>query len=95
MYLTSHHTDRGPRWAVDHFFLPETLDLRFVLSLPVDQVREVLKRSLTDEPASGPLLAPLEALHEVWGAGVTYQRSREARRAEAATGDIYDRVYAA
>jgi len=95
MYLTRHQTERGPRWAVDHHFLPETLDLRLVLSLRVEQVRDFLQNSVTDEQASGSLLAPLEALHEVWGAGVTYQRSREARRAETAAGDIYDRVYEA
>ncbi len=95
MYLTRHQTERGPRWAVDDHFLPETLDLRLLLSLRVEQMREFLKGSVTNEPASGSLLAPLEALHEVWGAGVTYQRSREARHAESATGDIYDRVYAA
>jgi 2-dehydro-3-deoxy-D-arabinonate dehydratase len=43
----------------------------------------------------GALLAPLEATQEVWAAGVTYQRSREARRAESDVGDVYDRVYAA
>ncbi len=95
MYLTHHQTDHGPRWAVDNRFLPDTFDLRLLLSLHVDNVHEFLNSSVTNEKASGSLLAPLEALHEVWGAGVTYQRSREARRAESATGDIYDRVYAA
>lgn len=40
-------------------------------------------------------LAPL-ASQELWGAGVTYRRSREARMAESADaggGDFYDRVY--
>jgi 2-dehydro-3-deoxy-D-arabinonate dehydratase len=41
------------------------------------------------------LLAPLEAVHEVWASGVTYQRSREARQLESTVGDVYDRVYAA
>jgi 2-dehydro-3-deoxy-D-arabinonate dehydratase len=53
------------------------------------------RQLLTGEPAAGPLLAPIEMTQEVWGCGVTYQRSREARRAESSTGDIYDRVYAA
>ncbi len=95
MYLTHHQTNHGPRWAVDNRFLPDAFDLRLLLSLHVDNMREFLNSSVTNEKASGSLLAPLEALHEVWGAGVTYQRSREARRAESATGDIYDRVYAA
>jgi 2-dehydro-3-deoxy-D-arabinonate dehydratase len=95
MYLTRHQTERGPRWAVDTRFLPEAFDLRLLLSLHVDSVREFLNSSVSNEKAGGALLPPLEALHEVWGAGVTYLRSREARRAESATGDIYDRVYAA
>ncbi len=95
MYLTRHQTDRGPRWAIDGYFLPEAFDLRGLLSLPVDHVRELLSSGVAGEKAAGALLPPIEALHEVWGAGVTYQRSREARRAESDTGDIYDRVYVA
>jgi 2-dehydro-3-deoxy-D-arabinonate dehydratase len=52
-------------------------------------------------PCSGPspaeLLAPLES-QEVWAAGVTYTRSREARIEEsegAGAGDFYARVYEA
>ena len=45
------------------------------------------------EPASGAPLAPLDPLHEVWAAGVTYLRSREARRAESAVASVYDLVY--
>ena len=95
MYLTRHQTDRGPRWAVDNRFLPDTFDLRLLLSLHVDSVHEFLNSSVTNEKAIGVLLPPIEALHEVWGAGVTYQRSREARRAESNLSDIYERVYAA
>jgi 2-dehydro-3-deoxy-D-arabinonate dehydratase len=46
-------------------------------------------------PDAGSLLAPI-ASQEVWAAGVTYLRSREARREEsksAGGGDFYDRVY--
>ncbi|MGB6743402.1 MAG: fumarylacetoacetate hydrolase family protein [Terracidiphilus sp.] len=44
-----------------------------------------------------PLLAPIGS-QEVWAAGVTYYRSRDARMAEAKDaggGDFYDRVYSA
>jgi 2-dehydro-3-deoxy-D-arabinonate dehydratase len=54
-----------------------------------------LDRMLTAEAAEGGLLAPIEADQEVWAGGVTYLRSREARQAESAVGDVYDRVYAA
>ncbi len=41
------------------------------------------------------LLAPVDS-QEVWAAGVTYERSREARQEEAADGgDVYARVYVA
>lgn len=50
---------------------------------------------LADEGNAPPLLAPIEA-QEVWGAGVTYWRSREARMGESVGGgDFYDRVYTA
>jgi 2-dehydro-3-deoxy-D-arabinonate dehydratase len=41
------------------------------------------------------LLAPIDA-QEVWGAGVTYQRSKEARQQESeGGGSFYDQVYRA
>ena len=43
--------------------------------------------------ASGPLLAPVDPSTEVWAAGVTYLRSREAREAESTVSDLYSRVY--
>jgi 2-dehydro-3-deoxy-D-arabinonate dehydratase len=49
----------------------------------------------TNETANGPVLAPIESMQDVWASGVTYQSSREARRAESDMGDVYDRVYAA
>jgi 2-dehydro-3-deoxy-D-arabinonate dehydratase len=48
-------------------------------------------------PALGPMawLAPVDS-QDIWAAGVTYQRSREARQAEAIDGgDVYARVYRA
>lgn len=38
------------------------------------------------------LLAPVDE-QEIWAAGVTYARSREARMEESSQGDVYDRVY--
>ncbi len=49
------------------------------------------------EFSSAQILAPIVS-QEVWGAGVTYYRSRSARMAEAKDaggGDFYDRVYSA
>jgi 2-dehydro-3-deoxy-D-arabinonate dehydratase len=58
-----------------------------------------LERALT-EPAAGPVpagatvLCPIDA-QEVWAAGVTYRRSRDARMEESGDPDHYDRVYVA
>jgi 2-dehydro-3-deoxy-D-arabinonate dehydratase len=41
------------------------------------------------------LLAPVDGATEVWAAGVTYRRSRDARMEEAQEADPYDRVYVA
>lgn len=71
----------------------------------VRSVTEGLRLALAG--AAGPLLGdPLAAAglrppidrHEVWGAGVTYERSKGARMEEAAPfggADVYDRVYSA
>src|SRR5262245_28618358 len=45
-------------------------------------------------PAEARVVAPVDA-QEVWAAGVTYERSREARMEEATEPSIYDRVYEA
>jgi len=47
----------------------------------------------SDEEANDPLLAPIDPMQEVWATGVTYVRSREARKAESHVADVYDRVY--
>lgn len=95
MYLTRHQTAAGPRWAADRRFLADAFDLRMLLAMPRADWRAFVEHTLTPEMAQGPLLAPIELTQEVWAAGVTYQRSREARRAESETGDVYDRAYAA
>jgi 2-dehydro-3-deoxy-D-arabinonate dehydratase len=67
-----------------------------------DDLHSFLQDSLTSlstasAPELGDLLAPIES-QEVWAAGVTYYRSRDARMEEsksAGGGDFYDRVYSA
>jgi len=93
MYLTRHQTAQGPRWARDGYFSPFSLSLDVLLELRRSAMIELLATLPQDEPATGTMLAPLEPLHEVWGAGVTYLRSRDARKAESATADIYEKVY--
>ena len=95
MYLTRHLTAAGARWALDGTFLPEGLGLDVLLELRRGALETLLATLPVEEPATGAILAPLEATHEVWAAGVTYLRSREARRAESTLADVYDRVYEA
>jgi len=95
MKLTRHQAPAGPRWAADGCWLKEAFDLRSLLEARSNETGSQIKDMLTLEPATGALLAPIESTQEVWASGVTYQRSREARRAESDMGDVYDRVYAA
>ena len=43
----------------------------------------------------GELAPPIAAEIELWGAGVTYLRSRDARKEESGVPDVYQRVYEA
>ncbi len=70
-----------------------------VLSLPLARVGATMRRiSWMEHTSFGlggvSLKAPIGS-QEVWAAGVTYLRSREARVGETHTPDIYDRVYEA
>jgi 2-dehydro-3-deoxy-D-arabinonate dehydratase len=76
------------------------LDLSWDDLVRRDDLESFLKtcqRSTTSVPDPGLVLAPIGS-QEVWAAGVTYIRSRDARMEEsksAGGGDFYDRVYAA
>jgi 2-dehydro-3-deoxy-D-arabinonate dehydratase len=91
--LTRHQTTFGARWANEGFFLPPGFGLSDLLELRRAAMAELLKSLPQDERATGDMLAPLDRWHEVWAAGVTYLRSRDARRAESATASVYDKVY--
>ncbi len=65
------------------------------LSLPelrclVEETAQRAPRYARDEVR---LLPPVDGHTEVWAAGVTYQRSRQARREESSAQSVYDRVY--
>jgi 2-dehydro-3-deoxy-D-arabinonate dehydratase len=49
----------------------------------------------TTSEISGELAAPIASEIELWGAGVTYLRSRDARKEESGVPDVYQRVYEA
>lgn len=62
----------------------------------LDQADCFALADLADKPDDNTrhLLRPIER-QEVWAAGVTYERSRVARREESKGSDVYDRVYSA
>ena len=71
-----------------------SFDALFRASEPVAWLRSRLEE-VGEARVAGNLQPPLES-QEVWAAGVTYYRSREARMEESAReADVYDRVYQA
>ncbi|WGL50540.1 fumarylacetoacetate hydrolase family protein [Nocardioides sp. BP30] len=72
-------------------------DLPELLAGSAQELRAAVEAALrgTPQPAGDvPIEAPVGGLTEVWAAGVTYERSREARMEESEKeADIYDRVY--
>ena len=93
--LTRHATADGPRWALDGRYLPREFSLSGWLGEASDDAGQAISRSVLDEPANAPLMAPVEDAQEVWASGVTYLSSRMAREAESQSADVYQKVYAA
>ena len=94
MYLTRHSTAEGARWASNGRYLPVGLSLELLLQLPTEAVADLLRKvPAEEETADDPLLPPVEPSQEAWAAGVTYERSREARLAESRGADVYDKAY--
>jgi len=94
-YLTRHRSHHGPRWAVDGHYLSEDTSLSTLLRSPAAALRSTLAAARSETAADGELLAPIDDAQEVWAAGVTYLRSREARVEESQSKDLYQRVYEA
>ena len=98
MILTRLQTPSGPRWAAGGRLLPAAFTLNLLLEMPAGLQADLLNAVAAPEPAAPPAgqpLAPIGDHQEVWASGVTFLRSREARQAESASGDIYQRVYTA
>ena len=93
MYLTRYVTAQGSRWAADGNLLPAGVTLAGLLALPSDVMNAALAAIPQMAAAEGTPVTPVEPSLEVWGSGVTYLRSREAREAESATADVYQKVY--
>jgi 2-dehydro-3-deoxy-D-arabinonate dehydratase len=84
------------RWAVRTQVgdAPMRVGLDDLLRLSIDEARAVVESAGAAADLGGDLLAPVDS-QEVWGTGVTYERSRAGRIAESTEGGIYDRVYVA
>jgi 2-dehydro-3-deoxy-D-arabinonate dehydratase len=91
--LTKHDTPWGPHWALDGRMLGKDFTLGRLLAQPVSRMPEFLRSIATPNAGGGEPLAPLDDNTEVWAAGVTYLRSREAREAESTVRDVYSKVY--
>jgi 2-dehydro-3-deoxy-D-arabinonate dehydratase len=95
MLLTKHKISDGSRWAVDGYFLPSNFNLSILLEMPREKMFQMLNTVPKTESASGEEEAPIDPYQEVWAAGVTYLRSRDARKAESSVADMYQKVYEA
>ncbi len=93
MKLTRHQTPAGPRWAVDGRALPATFSFTAFMREGAAGMAQQL--SSADDEIAGANLPPIEAIQEVWASGVTYLRSRDARKAESSVADVYQKVYEA
>ena len=63
------------------------------MHLTVEELKEAVGK--TSGSLSGKLVAPISPEIELWGAGVTYLRSRDARKEESGVPDVYQKVYEA
>ena len=95
MLLTKHKTTNGSRWAVDGHFLPPSMNLSMLLEMRREEMNQILKTFSKAESAIGEEEAPIDPHQEVWAAGVTYLRSRDARKEESSVADMYQKVYEA
>lgn len=95
MLLTRHLTGNGVRWACNGLFLAPFFSLSAFLGVSRENGIRMVEALLTDGPAEGRLLAPIDDSQEVWASGVTYLRSREARKEESESADVYQKVYEA
>ena len=82
-------TDGGPRRL-----LPPDLTVDALLAHDGPTLTDALTMDVDDVPDGTVVVAPIGS-QEIWAAGVTYLRSRDARVEEAIEASPYDRVYEA
>ena len=77
-----------------YFEIEKIKSLSDALSLHMADFRKAYDAAGSTE-VKGKLVAPVAIDTEIWGAGVTYQRSRDARKEESGIPDVYQLVYEA
>jgi 2-dehydro-3-deoxy-D-arabinonate dehydratase len=85
---------RGPAGEGPQELLGAELSIDALLAVPDALATELRGPSAGPVPAGARIVAPIGG-QEVWAAGVTYTRSRDARVLESGTPDPYERVYLA
>lgn len=77
--------------------LPQADGIAGLLGRPAAELRALVEATAVREPTHSiedvVLLPPVDGRTEVWAAGVTYERSREARVEESAEQSVYERIY--
>lgn len=66
-----------------------------LLQMPLEQAKNLIENTQGDEVELVEVLPPVDLDSEIWAAGVTYLRSRDARTEESGVPDVYTRVYEA
>jgi 2-dehydro-3-deoxy-D-arabinonate dehydratase len=74
--------------------IPGIPTLTQALQIRMSELKIAIEKD-SGEVVTGELVPPVAPETEVWGAGVTYLRSRDARKEESDTPDVYQRVYEA
>ena len=98
MKLSVLHTkDEQYRFAVTvdgvHRTVASLPTLTEAMHLTLAELKAALTQATTE--ITGTLAAPIAPEIELWGAGVTYLRSRDARKEESGVPDVYQLVYEA
>ena len=68
-------------------------DLPDLLGRDLGEIRSIVEDSGAEITGPVTFLPPVAGRTEVWAAGVTYERSRDARIEETQVADVYQRVY--
>ena len=76
-----------------HAVVPNIPTLTQAMHLTLAELKSATTNN--SDSVTGELTAPISPEIELWGAGVTYLRSRDARKEESGVPDVYQRVYEA